>query len=193
MQASPTCTTSHVSITGTNHFGNEITGFTSLNSLNSASPAALLTSGSIIANSQYNTNQYNQLPLVDYYADQYISSSAVNQWPVAHNTSSADTLFMQLSEPQLKLVSNAHPQSLHLHSQNNATLLINQLQNASLYSNSSGLLTPNLNSPNIELATLARQNIYRTLNKRTNPENEILSFPQSTAMLLNTHQLPPQN
>ena len=101
---------------------------------------------------------------------------------------------MQLNEHQLKLLSNAHPQSLHLHSaaQNNAALLINahhQLQTSSIYSNSPGLLTPtNLNSPNIELATLTRQNIYRTLNKRPNDE---LGIPQSTSMLLN-HQLQQQ-
>lgn len=100
---------------------------------------------------------------------------------------------MQLSEPQLKLVSNTHPQSLHSHSQNNAAILINQLQNASIYSNSPSLITSNFNSPNIELATLTRHNIYRTLNKRSNQNNEILSIPQSSSMLLNAHQLPPQN
>ena len=139
------------------------------------------------------------MPLVDYYTDQYISSSgAVNQgcWPVAHNPNSNDTLFMQLGEQQLKFISN--PASLHLHpTQNNAALLINahhQLQTASLYSNSPSLLTPNLNSPNIELATLTRQNIYRTLNKRSGLGDEFISqISQSPSMLMNTHQLPPQN
>lgn len=191
MQTSPSTLTSHghVSITGTNHhFGNELTGITSLNSISTASPTALLTSAS---NEPVTNAQYNQLSLVDYYGgDQYLNSS--NQWPVAH--SNTDTLFMQLGEHQLvsKLISNAHSQGLHLHPPNNAALLINA-HHQSLYSNSPALLTPNanLNSPNIELATLTRQNIYRTLNKR--PNDELLNIPQSTSMLLNTHQLQPQN
>lgn len=187
MQGSPT--PGHVSITGANHhFANEIAGITSINT---ASPTAAALLSAPVTNSQF----ANQLPLVDYYGDQYLGSSTVNQWPLAHNPN-ADTLFMQLGEPQLKFVSSGSAQALHLHPQNNAAFLINahhQLQTAaSLYSNSPGLLTPNLNSPNIELATLTRQNIYRTLNKRPSLGDE-LSLPQSTSMLLNAHQLPQQN
>lgn len=188
MQGSPT--PGHVSIAGTNHhFANEIAGITSINT---ASPTAAALLSAPVTNSQF----ANQLPLVDYYADQYLNSSAVNQWPLAHNPNTDATLFMQLAEPQLKFVSGTNPQALHLHPQNNAAFLINahhQLQTAgSLYSNSSGLLTPNLNSPNIELTTLTRQNIYRTLNKRPGLGDE-LGLPQSTSMLLNAHQLPQAN
>lgn len=188
LQTSPSTITGHVSITGTNHhFGNEINGITSLNT--SSPTAALLANGT-------NTQFVNQLPL-DYYTDQYISSSAVNQWPVAHNTN--DTLFMQLGKQQLKLLSNTHLQSPQLHPQSSAALLINshhQLQTAaSLYSNSPGLITPSLNSPNFELANLNRQSIYQTLNKLSNLGDEFhneLSLPQSNSMLLSTHQIQPQ-